>query len=54
MLLQAGRDLGLTVTQSMSGLAMINGIVTAYGTVSASMMKRAGYRWTVEPMQQIR
>ena len=50
MIMQAGRDLGLSVTQSMSGLAIINGIVTVYGGVAATLMKRAGYRWTVGPM----
>ena len=43
MLLQAGRDIGLSVTQTMSGLAIINGVVTVFGMVGATMIRRAGY-----------
>lgn len=52
MIMQAGRDLGLTVTQSMSGLAIINGIVTVYGSVAAVLMKRAGRDWEVMPTEK--
>lgn len=52
MIMQAGRDLGLSVTQAMSGLAIINGVVTAYGAVAAVLMKRAGRNWTVETTEQ--
>lgn len=54
MIMQAGRDLGLTVTQSMSGLAIINGIVTVYGSVAAVLMKRAGRDWEVIPTEKIK
>lgn len=47
MVIQAWRDLGLTVTQAMSGIVLINWIVTVYGNVGALMMKRAGYDWEV-------
>lgn len=47
MLLQAGRDLWLSVTQTMSWLAIINGVVTVFGTVGATMIRRAGYDWKI-------
>lgn len=50
MIMQAGRDLGLSVTNSMSGLAIINGVITVYGWVAAMLMKRAGYMRTITPM----
>lgn len=53
MLLQAGRDLGLSPTQCFSGLAMINGIITVFGNVGALMMKRGGYSWEVLPTEKV-
>lgn len=47
MILQAGKDLGLSVTSCMSGLCLINGIVTVYGNVGALVMKKSGYDWKV-------
>lgn len=47
MVLQAGKDLWLSVTQSMAGIALINWVVTVFGNVWALMMKRAWYDWRV-------
>lgn len=53
MVLQGGRDLGLSVTQSMSGLAMINGIITVYWSVAAVMMKRAWRDRDISPTEDV-
>lgn len=50
MILQAWRDMWLSVTQSMSWLAIISGVVTIYWAVAAVMMKRAGWDWKVKPL----
>lgn len=47
MVLQAWKDLWLSVTQSMAGIALINGVVTVFGNVWALMMKRAWYDWKI-------
>lgn len=47
MVLQAWKDLWLTVTQSMAGIALINGVVTVFGNIGALIMKRAWYDWKV-------
>ena len=48
MLMQAWKDLWLSITQSMAGLVMINGVITVYGNVWALLMKKAWYDWRVE------
>lgn len=48
MVLLTGRDLGLSPTQSLNGLYIVNGKVSIYGETAALLMKRAGYviqRW---------
>jgi len=47
MLMQAWKDLWLSITQSMAGLVMINWVITVYGNVWALLMKRAWYDWEV-------
>lgn len=43
MVLLTGRDLGLSPTQSLNGLYIVNGKVSIYGETAALLMKRAGY-----------
>lgn len=47
MVLQAGKDLWLSMTSSMAGIALINWIITVHGTVGALVMKKTGIDWRV-------
>lgn len=44
MVLQAGQDLGLTITEAMTSLAIINGRVSMYGEKVIQRVRDAGYK----------
>lgn len=44
MILHAGKDLGLSATQALSGITLVNGKPVVWGSVAASLMTANGYK----------